>query len=434
MNQDPAMPSPAPAVRMPRRRWWRRFALGSAITLVVLLCIHLIWYVTARADLVQARAASAAAGLTEDPAQVIPPPCAEADNAAPRYQRAYGLLTLGGEPYVPGRSAGRLDPRIDALLGRMVGKGIESLIVSDGAAVLALLDHEDFRRAWKLVAEGARLPRCRFDNDWSVGPALMLPQLDMLRHFGRLGSLRARLLATQGRAQEAADQFADLLWMARQYGEEPIFLTLLCGQGMESDVLDNLRQTLEQPAFAAVDLQRVQLALSARPRAAEWKRALQGEFALFGCKAFHDPPTFQIDQLLALSNGESPAFWWFYASWLGAPLRANDEAAYHRWFAAKYHAPQSPAPDLGANWRHSLTEWLVRGLNLLHDAQDIASERTDAALLALHAASGGTPMTTATLDVERDEKGGWIISHKVKPGRTDYQQKKLQPWHIPSHP
>lgn len=434
MNQDPAMPSPAPAVRMPRRRWWRRLALGSAITLVVLLCIHLIWYVTARADLTQARAASAAAGLTEDPAQVIPPPCADADNAALCYQRAYGLLTLGGEPYVPGRSAGRLDPRIDALLGRMVGKGTESLIVSDGAAVLALLDHEDFRRAWQLVAEGARLPRCRFDNDWSAGPALRLPQLEMLNHFGRLGSLRARLLATQGRAQEAADQFADLLWMARQYCEEPVFLTLLCSQGMESVVLDNLRQALEQPAFAAVDLQRMQSALSAGQRAAEWKRALQGEFALFGCKTFHDPATFQIDQLLALSNGESPAFWWFYASWLGAPLRANDEAAYHRWFAAKYHAPQSPAPDLGANWRHSLTEWLVRGLNLLHDAQDLASERADAALLALHAASGGTPMTTATLDVERGKKGGWIISHKVKPGRKDSQQKKLQPWHIPSRP
>ncbi len=433
MNHDPAMPPPAPAVRMPSRRWWRRLALGSAITLVLLLCIHLIWYVTARADLAQARAVSAAAGLTEDPAQVIPPPCADADNAALCYQRAYGLLTLGGEPYVPGRSAGRLDPRLDGLLV-IAQKATESLNVSDGAAALALLDHEDFRRAWKLVAEGARLPRCRFDNDWSAWPALSLPQLTLLYNFAKLGSLRARLLATQGRAQEAADQFADLLWMARQHCEEPISLTLLINQGMESVVLDNLRQVLEQPAFAAVDLQRVQSALSARQRTAEWKRVLQGEFTLFGCKVFHDPAAFQIDQLLGLSNGDSPAFWWFYASWLGAPLRANDEAAYHRWFAAKYHAPQSSSPDLAANWWPALTETLVRGLNLLHDAQDLASERTDAALLALHAASGGTPMSTATLDVERDEKGVWIISHKVKPGRKDNQQKKLQPWHIPSRP
>jgi hypothetical protein len=441
MNTAPDAQASTPPAAIPRRRrWLRRLALGSAITVVVLLCAHLIWYAVASADLAQARAESAAAGLTEDPAKVVPPPCADADNAALRYQRAFGLLTLGGEPYVPRKSAGKLDPRLEPLLdinpsSTIDAQGHQEVVVTgrrvtilanasanDGTEALALLDHEDFRRVWTLVAEGARLPRCRFDHDYSSGP-MILTHLSLVRNLCKLGSLRARLLAAQGRATEAVDQFADLLWLVRQFREEPTLLSTLIGHSAETQVLNNLRLALEATDVAAVDVQPIRLALEDRQHPTTWNRAIQGEFML-GCWMFRN-----IHDLPEIRFGKHWLFHPFYTSWLGAPLRTNDEAGYHRRMTRSYLRPWDQVDDLAVipHLESSLTP-----VGAVYQVLDMGTERAAAAQLALFAAGGGTPVATSTLAVERGADGSWTISHLPKPGRSDRDQKMLLPWRIPA--
>lgn len=421
------------ATTPPRRRWPRRLALAAAITLVALLAGHLVWYMLASAELTRARAAAASAGLSQDPAVVIPPPCTDADNAALRYQQAYGLLTLGGMPYVSEQSAGELDPRLAALLEPMTSeKAWESAIAADAAAALRLLDHEDFARAWRLVAEGARLPRCRFACRYEAGAAMRMPQVGLVRKIAQLGSLRARLLAVSGRGQEAADQFADLLWMLRQYRrDEPVLIGLLVSISAENLVLGHLRRALEDGQLAGADLVRSGLALDDAQRAAGWDRVLQGEVALFGTWAFRNidsgavpATTFEADP--------GPGARSFYGSWLAAPLRAGDEACYLRLFTDMKTGRLQPGQEAAISAWHPLTRMLTPAFSLVQHNLTMNVRLCAAAELALGAAAGGTPTKQPGIVVERDVDGGWLISPSVDFDPGNLGRKTLAPWRVPA--
>lgn len=435
MNPE-TTPQPS-ASATPRRRWPRRLALGVAITMCLLLASHLIWYLVASAELTEARAAATAAGLSQDAATVIPPPCADADNAALPYQQAYGLLTLGGKPYVPERSGGELDPRLAKLLDRLQSdKDRESVIATDAAATLQLLDHGDFARAWRLVAEGARLPRCRFDNRYEAGAAMTLPQLRMIRDIARLGGLRARLLAASGRPQEAADQLADLLWMLRQHRrDEPVLISLLVSLSAEGLVLADLRRAVEDRQLAGAGLARCSLALDDEQRATVWRQCLQGEFTLFGMWGFRSitDGSVSAQQLCSVNPGLGHAVLWrLYGSWCSAPLRAGDEALYIRLFTdlltGRLPPGEIPAPS---RW-HPLTSLIFPAFGMAPRTLAMNTRLVATAQLALSAAAGQPPAAQPGIAVERGTDGSWLISPGVDADSGSTGKKLLVPWRVPA--
>lgn len=437
MNPEPTQQPSATAIATPRRRWPRRLALGVAITIFLLLAAHLIWYLVASADLTEARAAATAAGLSQDPAAVIPPPCADADNAALPYQQAYGLLTLGGRPYVPGQSDGGLDPRLEKLLERLhADKDRESVITTDAATTLQLLNHEDFARAWRLVAEGARLPRCRFDNRYEGGAAILLPQLNMLRRLAQLGGLRARLLAASGRPQEAADQLADLLWMLRQHRrDEPFLISLLTSLSAEGLVLADLRHSVEAGHLAGADLARCNLALDDAQRATAWRQVLQGEFTLLGMWAFRSisDGSASADQLVGVNPGAGvTVLWRIYGSWCGAPLRAGDEARYIRLFT-DLHTGRLPPGEVPVTSRwHPLTSMLFPTLGMIQRTLAVNARLVTTAQLALRATTGQTPAAQPGITVEHSADGSWLISPSIDADSGSSAKKLLVPWRVPA--
>lgn len=432
-HADPQNPTAPPR----HRRWPRRLALGTAITLAILFAGHLTWYLLASAELDRARAAASAAGLSQDAATVIPPPCADADNAALRYQHAIGLLTLGGEPYFPGRSAGRLDPRLQALLQQDQRhppdrKEQAEPLVAQAAATLQVLDHEDFSRAWRLVAEGARLPRCRFDLEYGRGGAMPLPHLGLLRQLGYLGSLRARLLAASGRSQEAADQFADLLWMLRQHRQEaPLQADMLLSLHVEDRVLAHLRLALQAGQLAGADTGRCRLALADQQRAQLWPRILAGEVALIGTWAFrHVTDGFKPYYFAGMDSGlVADLTWSLYDSWCGAPARAADEADYLRLCTGLVTGGLQPG-TIATTDRWPLTRMLTGMSGVVHRRLLVADRRAAAAALALLAQAALEPKARTGVAVEHCADGSWLITPSVGDDPR-FPREALAPWRVP---
>lgn len=365
---------------------------------ITLVAVHLVWGAMARADLRAAQSRAIAAGLPLEANAVIPPPCADEDNAALLYHKAFGLLTLGGKPYVPGKAGGSIDERLRELTLWVSAKAWIATDAASRAAALALLDGDEFGRVWHLIAEGAKRPRCRYDYDYSQGPGMLLPELSVIREVNRLGIVRARLLADAGRTQEAVDQLADLLWLRRQGMEDPILICQLAGTANEALVLGVLREFIAEERLVSVDVSRCRKALQGPERSAVYQRGIAGETVLLGGWVFRNLEGSKAGEAVtALSESASAggAIWWLYGTWLGAPLRAGDEAAYLSAMTAAYQRVEGDTVQ-GADsssWLHPVTRMLTPAYGMVftkYREQEVLAA-TVAAELAL--ASGERPET-----------------------------------------
>jgi hypothetical protein len=263
-----------------------------------------------------------------------------------------------------------------------------------------------------------------------------LPHLNWLPTLCTLGCLRARLLTELDRGPEAADQFSDLLWLVRQFREEAFLISNVIGISLNRQVLIDLRLALGKLALANVDLQRVRLALEDSQRPSAWPRAIQTELLTLG-RSMQNRDIYDDIRKNTLDDDNSSIFMHFLfrfsGSWLGAPLRINDEAACNRVLTRSYLHPWKPMDTLVPSWRYPVTNMLFpHGLQTVRSALDLETERIAAAQLALYAAGGGTPVATSDLGVERGADGSWTISHLPKAGRPDRVQKMLLPWHVPA--
>lgn len=399
MDAPSTTPAHLAAIHRPpsRRRWLRRLALTSAMLLVILLVCHFVWYLSARAELSSARAAAQVVGLIGGQVPAIPP-CSDVDNALVRYLQAYAAF--GGDHPA--------EPR--PFLG-LVHSDREALIATDAASTLALLDRDAWREAWHQMAEAAKLPRVCFDGHVSQEPDGVTSAVKPLRLLTGMGTLRARLLASVGQAQAAADQFADLLWMDRQYRHGSPGITMQCMIGSaEYAVLANLRRALEDGQLSGADLSRCRMALDDDQRDMAWKQAIQDELAvlsLVGTSGARDMLC-DVSSHRREHTGACPlsTSWSLYFSWCGAPLRLDDEAVYTRLLTDLYAdrqpvgavSPWLPVSDMcGPEYTYLLG---------MHTA---CARLVAAAAMALCARDGGVPASRPGIEVVRGDDGSWTI-------------------------
>lgn len=438
MTTAPESPTTTPVPVKPRRRWARPLALSAAILVVAALLCHLAWHTAATRDLSRARAEAAAVGLSQDLAGIVPPPCADTDNAALKYERAYVLLTLAHRPYARPDS-GLLDDRLAVCSDPIERERLHA----DPAAGLALIDHPDFAPAWALLAEGARLPRCRFDLRYEDGPGMHMPELHLLRNLAQIGSLRAQILAAAGRTQEAVDQFADILAMLRQSREEPLGLTQMTASSAQSHTLIDLRSCLAAGSLRNGDLSRLiaVLDVSADERAERWHRLIHAELAVLSTWVYRHTGLLGVDLIDELGLAESRLglerlYLRFYASWAGAPLRAADEATYLRhMIGALPSAPDRLQPSSGLAPLSALLTPDWASLRRTYTQSDLGIDAAHAALLVaagrMEDASGHDGLT-----ITQAEDGAWLITPE-RPAdlRADHLNGRLlEPWEVPVVP
>lgn len=430
MNIPASSPLPRPHPR------YRRFLLAVLIFFTVLFVAHLCWYAYAVSDLKAAREEAAQAGLITDPAKIYPAPCPDADNAALKYQAAYGLLTLRGSPYAPGREGGKLDDRLAELWPLATSDRWEKANPAlREKARLALMD-DDFAQAWQLIAAGARQQRCVFPVDYSAGAAARIPHVEMLRKMTGLGCIRARILAEDGHIQQAADLIIDLLRMHQQQLEFTNFFHFLVGYHIRKTVLGTLRSLIAENLLPGADLSRTITTLNDPDSLLGLARCIDVEVGLVGNWVFRqaDQGAVFLDDIEIDGKKQFDLLSLIYGSWLATPLRRGDEAAYLRLMATIRQRVQigTPFPSKTNSYLHPYTTRLGYDqlMNINVTSWQKSARLRQAAQAAIDAHAGRTPIATPGISVTRTEDG-WTIVPEVLPSEQGQKWNVPEPWFIP---
>ena len=275
--------------------------LGLVALLVV---IHALWNVAASRKLAAAKALVVAAGLPTAPEQVIPPPAADADNAAPLLKRAFLLL----QPGWPNSQTNAVTLPTDGDYVAMTD--------DQKADWRARLAAPPCAEMLDLVAAAAARPRCDFQLKYRDGVALLLPHVSPLRNLSRLTLLRARLAAEAGQPAAALADIHAVLRLARLSEEEPILISQLVRLAMIRSALDALQSMAgtnapaawpaDEVAAIAAELRRVEA-----DRIASWEKALDGERVLFGALTMEQLITGEmpVSTLCMVEAGSVPGAW-----------------------------------------------------------------------------------------------------------------------------
>lgn len=190
------------------------------------------------------------------------------ENAALFYWRAWHLM--------PAKAAATVEDGRQSLAEAPYG-AVKGGNAWDPAMLAALAE---LQLTIDTIARGAALPGCDFGPDWSQGPAMLLPELTLLRRSTRLLDADARRLASLGRADDAADRIVAILRLADHAGQNTPLIGHLVAVAIASlgcASAEALAQTgqLSGPArdrlLAAVEAARTSPSFNAR-RALEWER------------------------------------------------------------------------------------------------------------------------------------------------------------------
>lgn len=167
-----------------------------------------------------------AAGRPQEMAEILPPPLAVADNAAPVY---LDVATRLGVKDAAGMSV--LDK---------VGKiNIESPTPEEIASLRKLLAEPVVAQAIGEL-EAATLKSCRFDLDYSKGFALLLPHLSPMRRLMYLLVTKAKVQADAGDLAGAWDTELCALRFADALKTEPMLISQLVRAAVTRRVLETL--------------------------------------------------------------------------------------------------------------------------------------------------------------------------------------------------
>jgi len=156
---------------------------------------------------------------------LVPPAVPDSENAAPLYERAFEQID--SDVIIKGK---------DSPLG-------DDGVAADDPALVALVA----RRAGTidLLYQAARLPVCRFDKDWShASISLMLPELNDLRASALLLQAHARLASKDGQFDAAILDINTMYAVARHVEQEPVLVSALVGNGVESVATQTLLEVL----------------------------------------------------------------------------------------------------------------------------------------------------------------------------------------------
>jgi hypothetical protein len=156
---------------------------------------------------------------------LIPKPVPDAENAAPLYLQAAGLIKAVDEALATATPPGG-EPRVERYdtsdWHNPARMAVVAKYVAEDADVMAL------------VKEAAARPQCWFSLDWSDPPTMKVPHLAKMRNLARFVGCSAVVAGMQGKQAEALDDLRVGFVMSRHVCPEPTLIDQLVCYGMDS--------------------------------------------------------------------------------------------------------------------------------------------------------------------------------------------------------
>ncbi len=242
-----------PADRPPQTRQplWRR-ALKWTVRIVIVLVVlgvaaYAIGNYWAAKSIRDQVAAIRAAGqpVTFADLDALAPKVAPAQDSGPYYAAALALVRDVEEPWLPAYDQA----------------------ITSGQATPAVLDEaqrrvDNNRLALDMLDRGSKLSGCNYDMELRYGIAVVLHRLGTSRTLAKAASLRTRLLALQGRGDEAAESVISSLGMLRMFDRQPILIAALVKIVCAGLFCDDVKAILDHGHLSAQSLQALESALS----------------------------------------------------------------------------------------------------------------------------------------------------------------------------
>jgi hypothetical protein len=141
----------------------------------------------------------------------------------------------------------------------------------------------------------------RFDLDFEQGQALLLPHAQNLRSVSRMLVLEAYARAHRGDTEGVAETLQTMLITPRALDKEPIFVSQLVQNAMNSIALDMLEKMLNSLEFSDEDLQQLQQTVQQTDLESGMRGAMLGERVL-GLQAIQNPGQLNVQVPVRLPN------------------------------------------------------------------------------------------------------------------------------------
>lgn len=105
----------------------------------------------------------------------------------------------------------------------------------------------------KIAEDATHLPKCRFDRDWSLGAAVLMPEISEMRSLARLLALRGSLFAHRGDVRSALADIERIRKIADHTRMEVTAIGMLAAESVDQTALTSLagwgHVHRDQPAY-----------------------------------------------------------------------------------------------------------------------------------------------------------------------------------------
>jgi hypothetical protein len=118
--------------------------------------------------------------------------------------------------------------------------------------------------AFKMMHQGAALPRCDWGIDWEAeGIEVLLPQMGAARALSSLACIRARMRFEEGRIAEALDDLVAATCMGRQVSQDGSLIGVLVGYHIEARMSEAV--ALHLPRLDNETIKKLKMRIDALP-------------------------------------------------------------------------------------------------------------------------------------------------------------------------
>lgn len=226
-----------------------------------------------------------ASGDPAVPADLVPKPIPESENAAVIYQKAFEL------PFIEASGIGSRRAGIPgAWEMHRESQAIESFVSDRTKPEERLKLLPEVRKAvdrraalFHLVEEAVKRPKCQFPVHWEKGPEALYPHLSLLSEIERIIAARAIVRAQDGQMDAALDDVILGLRVARAVAKDPNLISQSIRYSHIRTALGGLKECVRLEPLSNKQARQVYDELSAISINEDFIRAMKGERAITMC-------------------------------------------------------------------------------------------------------------------------------------------------------
>jgi len=197
---------------------------------------------------------------------------------------------------------------------------------------------------FSLLEEASRIHDCAFTVRWDAGPGALFPHFARMREAARWLALRAELMTSEGRLEDALADAATILRIAEHAKNDPVLIGQLVAYALQGIAVKSLENTLSagQPSPAACRALYDQL--GSIDQIAPSVRTMRGERVIWGRWVYDHLRRHPLQGLTGLSDDDNDYQWTILYATIGRPLFNLDEIAYLRFMREETTAFKQPWP------------------------------------------------------------------------------------------